>query len=769
MTGPETTTTTTGAPRDGKPSTATYDVAIVGAGYVGVPLAQVFAEAGRRVVLVEADAQRVEKLRRGESYIEDVSSEALATLVAEHSLGATTDYDILRDVDAILIALPTPLSRQREPDLSIVLESGAEIGSGSGPATSSSSSRRRTPAPRATRCFPCSSIASGLVAGKDFHLAFSPERVDPGRTDYTTKTVPKIVGGIDEASTDAAAALYGSAVDTVHRVSSPEAAELTKLLENIFRSVNIALVNELAQLCDRMGIDIWEVVDAAATKPFGFMPFQPGPGLGGHCIPIDPFYLTWKAREFDFQTRFIELAGEVNQNMPYYCRSRVSQALNHGAQKSLSGSSVLVLGVAYKADISDWRESPAVKLIELLQNAGASVAYHDPHVPALHDRRDRPRVRAVRSGRLRRRRDRDGALGDRLREARRRRVARRRPPERDRPRGRHERQGLEALTRVAHAGVGGWGRNVARVVGELADLAWICDIDEERRAQYAARYPQARVTAAFDDLLADDTVDAVVIATPVPTHHALAKQALEAGKHVFVEKPPAMRGGEMEELVALAEEHDLVLMPGHLLLYHPGLRKVKELVDGGELGEVACVYGNRQNLGVIRSNENALLSLGVHDLSVILWLLGEEPSEAVAHGMDYLQDGIEDVVFCFLRFPSGKVAHMHLSWLDPHKMRKMTVVGREKMVVFDDMELERKVTVYEKAPWEPAETYGEWRTRTGDIYSPKVSTDEPLKLELQHFLRLVAEGPGDHREARDGLAVVRTLDRLTESLRSTQG
>ena len=194
--------------------------------------------------------------------------------------------------------------------------------------------------------------------------------------------MPKVVGGINEASTEAAAALYGSAIDIVHRVSTPEAAELTKLLENIFRSVNIALVNELAQLCDRMGIDIWEVVDAAATKPFGFMRFEPGPGLGGHCIPIDPFYLTWKAREFDFSTRFIELAGEVNQNMPYYCRSRVSQALNHGAGKSLKASRILVLGVAYKADISDMRESPAVKLIELLQNAGADVSYHDPHVPS---------------------------------------------------------------------------------------------------------------------------------------------------------------------------------------------------------------------------------------------------------------------------------------------------------------------------------------------------------------------------------------------------
>jgi predicted dehydrogenase len=322
------------------------------------------------------------------------------------------------------------------------------------------------------------------------------------------------------------------------------------------------------------------------------------------------------------------------------------------------------------------------------------------------------------------------------------------------------------VIRVAHAGVGGWGKNVVRVVGELAELAWVVDTDGARQAEYSVRYPQARVTGSFAEALADDTVDAVAIATPVPTHYALAKQALEAGKHVFVEKPPAMRGEEMEELVALARAGDRVLMPGHLLLYHPGLRKVKELVDAGELGEVACVYGNRQNLGRIRPNENALWSLGVHDLSVILWLLAEEPKEVVAYGQDFVQPGIEDVVFCFLRFPSGKVAHMHLSWLDPHKMRKMTVVGREKMVVFDDMELERKVTVYEKGPWEPAQTYGEWRTRTGDIFSPKIANDEPLRLELQHFLRLVAEGPADHREATDGLAVVRTLDRLTTSLRT---
>ena len=375
------TTPETSAP-DTVPATAPYEIAIVGAGYVGLPLAQVFAEAGRRVVLVDVDARRVERLRNGDSYIEDVPSKTLAGLVADHRLGATTDYDVLREVDAILIALPTPLSKQREPDLSIVLHAGAEIGKRlrSGQLVVLES----TTYPGTTRdaLRPVLERESGLVAGTDFHLAFSPERVDPGRVDWTTKTVPKVVGGIDEASTDAAAALYGSAVDTIHRVSSPEAAELTKLLENIYRSVNIALVNELAQLCDRMEIDIWEVVDAAATKPFGFAAFQPGPGLGGHCIPIDPFYLTWKAREYDFSTRFIELAGEVNQNMPYYCRSRVSQALNHGAHKSLAGSRVLVLGVAYKADISDWRESPAVKVIELLRTAGAAVEYHDPHVPS---------------------------------------------------------------------------------------------------------------------------------------------------------------------------------------------------------------------------------------------------------------------------------------------------------------------------------------------------------------------------------------------------
>ena len=283
---------------------------------------------------------------------------------------ATTDYDELRDADAILIALPTPLSKQREPDLSIVNAATEEIAKRLRKghlvvleSTTYPGTTREELLPRLE--------ASGLKVGEDFNLAFSPERVDPGREDWTTKNVPKIVGGITDACTDRAAELYGSAVDTVHRVTSPESAELTKLLENIFRSVNIALVNELAQLCERMKIDFWEVVDAAATKPFGFMSFKPGPGLGGHCIPIDPFYLTWKAREYNFYTEFIELAGKVNENMPYHCRSLISQALNHGKQRSLKGSQVLVLGVAYKPGIGDMRESPALKLIELLQAAGA--------------------------------------------------------------------------------------------------------------------------------------------------------------------------------------------------------------------------------------------------------------------------------------------------------------------------------------------------------------------------------------------------------------
>jgi UDP-N-acetyl-D-glucosamine dehydrogenase len=344
-----------------------------------MPLARVFADAGKVVLLVDVDREVVDGINRGASHIPDVTSDALKPLVDSGRVSATTDYDALKEVDAILIALPTPLSSQREPDLSIVKGAVAEI-----------APRLRkgqlvvlesTTYPGTTReCLQPILERSGLKAGEDFHLAFSPERVDPGRTDWTTKNTPKVVGGLTPACTERAAEFYRAAVDTVVPLSSPETAEMTKLLENIFRAVNIALVNELAQLCERMDLDVWEVIEAAETKPFGFMSFKPGPGLGGHCIPIDPFYLTWKAREYDFYTEFIDLAGKVNANMPYFCRSLISQALNHGAQKSLKGSRILVLGVAYKADIDDVRESPAEKIVGLLQKGGADVAYHDPHV-----------------------------------------------------------------------------------------------------------------------------------------------------------------------------------------------------------------------------------------------------------------------------------------------------------------------------------------------------------------------------------------------------
>jgi UDP-N-acetyl-D-glucosamine dehydrogenase len=362
--------------------TKTWDAAVVGAGYVGVPLAHTLARAGRSVLLIDVSEEVVDRLNSGESHIVDVRSEELAPLVAQGRIRATTDYDKLRHADAILIALPTPLSKQREPDLSILIGAAEQIAPRlrSGHVVILES----TTYPRTTREVIQPILErTGLKAGRDFHLAFSPERVDPGNKRWTTQNVPKVVGGITPECTERAAQLYEGAVDTVHRVSTPEAAELSKLLENIFRSVNIALVNELAQLCERMEIDVWEVIEAAATKPFGFMSFQPGPGLGGHCIPIDPFYLTWKAREYDFRTEFIELAGKVNENMPYHCRSLVSQALNHGRQRSLSGSTILVLGVAYKADIGDTRESPAIKLIELLRRAGAEVSYHDPFVAEL--------------------------------------------------------------------------------------------------------------------------------------------------------------------------------------------------------------------------------------------------------------------------------------------------------------------------------------------------------------------------------------------------
>jgi predicted dehydrogenase len=316
--------------------------------------------------------------------------------------------------------------------------------------------------------------------------------------------------------------------------------------------------------------------------------------------------------------------------------------------------------------------------------------------------------------------------------------------------------------RVGHAGLGYWGPNLARNFAELADLRWLCDLSPDLLSEASTRHPQARTTASFDEMLADPELDAVAIATPVVTHFELAKRALLAGKHVFVEKPQAQSSAEAEELVAIAQENGLVLMPGYLLLYHPAVAMLKQLIADGDLGDVLYLYGNRQNLGQIRRDENALWSLGAHDLSMILHLVDEEPVEAWARGESFLRDGIEDVVFSYLRFPSGVVAHMHVSWLDPHKIRKLTVVGRDKMAVFDDMEPQRKVTVYDKGPvLRPA---AEWQVREGDIHIPNLTGEEPLRRECTHFLALVA-GEGDAAApARQGLAVVRALELLQESL-----
>jgi UDP-N-acetyl-D-glucosamine dehydrogenase len=354
-------------------------VGIIGMGYVGVPLAVAFAEAGEKVIAVDIDGRKVESLSRGESHVEDVPSEMLRA-VADR-IEPTTRYSALSEADAVLICVPTPLSPNREPELGPLLDSAAGLSGVLRAGQLVVLESTTYPGTTRERLVPILE-ESGLKAGRDVHVAFSPERVDPGRTDYTLRTTPKVVGGLTEACGERAEALYRTVCDTVVRVSTPEVAEMSKLLENIFRSVNIALVNELAVLADRMGIDIWEVVDAAATKPFGFMPFEPGPGMGGHCLPVDPFYLTWRAREFGMATEFIELAGKVNQQMPRFCLEKIERALNDVA-KPVHGSKIVILGVSYKPGVGDTRESPAVRIMRLLAERGAELVYHDPHVPAL--------------------------------------------------------------------------------------------------------------------------------------------------------------------------------------------------------------------------------------------------------------------------------------------------------------------------------------------------------------------------------------------------
>ena len=549
----------------------------------------------------------------------------------------------------------------------------------------------------------------GLVAGRDFHLAMSPERIDPGRTDFTVRTTPKVVGGLTPACLERALALYGPCIEHLVPVSSCDAAELTKLLENIFRSVNIALVNELAMLCDRMGLNVWEVVAAAATKPYGFMPFQPGPGLGGHCLPIDPFYLAWKAREFDFPTEFIELAGKVNQHMPYYCAERIARALN-GHRKAVAGSTVLVLGVAYKGDVGDLRESPALKLIELLRERGADVAYHDPFVPTLAEERARPRpprrsptssceaadivcVVTAHSGRRLRPGGRAGAARDRL-------------PKRG---ARRRRQGGEAVSErvtVGMVGLGGWGKNLLRNFGTLpeSDLRWCCDADADDprgvRGRPIRRPGSRRATTS---VLADpdaarrgagDARADPLRARPAGDPGRQARHGREADDLDGRRGPRAARPrvgqrprADGRPPAALPSRHREAARADRLRRAGRGALRVRQPAQPGHDPP---------------GRERALVARRARHLGRSCTWSTPTRSRSRPAGECYVQPGVEDVVFGYIRFATGQIGHLHLSWLDPHKMRKMTVVGSSRMAVFDDMEPDRKVTVYDKGDWQIA-------------------------------------------------------------------
>jgi UDP-N-acetyl-D-glucosamine dehydrogenase len=356
-------------------------VGVIGIGYVGLPLAVAYAEAGVDVVCVDADERKLQALREGRSYIEDIPTAVLTPILDR--LHPSADYAALKECDAIIVCVPTPLTSAREPDLTYLLGAGEGIRDHLVKGQLVVLESTTYPGTTRERLAPILE-ETGMTVGEDFHLAFSPERIDPGRTDYTVRTTPKLVGGITPACTEHARQLYSTICDEVVVLTTPEAAELAKLLENIFRSVNIALVNELSQLCHRLGIDVWEVVDAAATKPFGFMRFNPGPGMGGHCLPVDPFYLAFKAREADFYPEFIELAGKVNQAQPVFCVERVERALND-VGRAVNGSKILILGASYKGGIGDIRESPSLKIIRMLRERGGEVSYHDPHVPELRE------------------------------------------------------------------------------------------------------------------------------------------------------------------------------------------------------------------------------------------------------------------------------------------------------------------------------------------------------------------------------------------------
>lgn len=359
----------------------TAQISVIGLGYVGLPLAVEFASAGFRVIGVDVDENKVAQLNAGQSYIPDVAGDELAALVAEGLLSGTTDFSVLKDADAISICVPTPLRKTKDPDMSFIIAAADEIARYSRAGQLVVLESTTYPGTTEEIILP-RLVSNGHTVGKDVFVAFSPERIDPGNKDYGVRNTPKIIGGITAACTEVATALYATGVDTIVPVSSTGAAEMVKLLENTFRAVNIGLVNELAVMCDKLKLDVWEIIEAAATKPFGFMPFYPGPGLGGHCIPIDPHYLSWKLKTLNYNARFIELASEINGSMPYYVVNKVADALNM-QRKALNGSRVLVLGVAYKPDVDDVRESPALDIMHLLVEKGVEILYHDPFVPEL--------------------------------------------------------------------------------------------------------------------------------------------------------------------------------------------------------------------------------------------------------------------------------------------------------------------------------------------------------------------------------------------------
>ncbi|EEF62387.1 nucleotide sugar dehydrogenase [Pedosphaera parvula] len=371
-------------------------IAIVGLGYVGLPLSLQFALSGATVLGLDIDSAKVELINRGESYIKHIAGESVAEMVKGKRFSASADFSRVKEVEGVIICVPTPLNKNREPDISFILETGKAIAPHLAKGTLVVLESTTYPGTTDEDLRGVLEAGSGLKAGVDFHLAFSPEREDPGNVLSKVSKIPKVIGGYTPACLERAKALYGMAIQTLVPVSSCRVAEATKLLENIFRSVNIALVNELKLVYGAMGIDVWEVINAAKTKPFGFMPFYPGPGLGGHCIPIDPFYLTWKAREFNQNTRFIELAGEINTAMPNYVINRTAEALNTH-RKPVNGSRVLIVGLAYKPNVDDERESPSYVLMSLLTERGAEVAYHDPYVPVIKPTREHPQWAGTRS------------------------------------------------------------------------------------------------------------------------------------------------------------------------------------------------------------------------------------------------------------------------------------------------------------------------------------------------------------------------------------